>query len=40
MGDLLIVGGEAIAMMTALQLADTGLDVTMVERGESAREAS
>ncbi|SFU74836.1 glycine oxidase ThiO [Halomonas korlensis] len=40
MSNFLIVGGGVIGMMTALQLADAGLDVTVVERGVSGREAS
>lgn len=38
--DFLIVGGGVIGMMTALQLADAGGRVTLLERGECGREAS
>lgn len=40
MSDFLIIGGGVIGMMTALQLADAGQRVTLVERGECARESS
>ncbi|WP_136255859.1 glycine oxidase ThiO [Onishia niordana] len=40
MSDFLIIGGGVIGMMTALQLADAGQSVTLVERGECGREAS
>ncbi|QJQ94277.1 MULTISPECIES: glycine oxidase ThiO [Halomonadaceae] len=40
MSDFLIVGGGVIGMMTALQLADAGHEVTIVERGECGRESS
>ncbi|MFC3284185.1 glycine oxidase ThiO [Litchfieldella rifensis] len=40
MSDFLIVGGGVIGMMTALQLADAGHAVTLLERGECGREAS
>ncbi|WP_148255222.1 glycine oxidase ThiO [Aidingimonas lacisalsi] len=40
MSDFLIVGGGVIGMMTALQLADAGHDVTLVERRCCGREAS
>lgn len=40
MRDFLIVGGGVIGMMTALQLADAGQSVVLVERGECGREAS
>lgn len=40
MSDFLIVGGGVIGMMTALQLADAGHGVTLLERGECGREAS
>lgn len=38
--DFLIIGGGVIGMMTALQLADAGHRVTLLERGECGREAS
>ncbi|ABE57856.1 Glycine oxidase ThiO [Chromohalobacter israelensis DSM 3043] len=38
--EFLIVGGGVIGMMTALQLADAGRRVTLLERGECGREAS
>ncbi len=38
--DFLIVGGGVIGMMTALQLADAGQRVTLLERGRCGREAS
>lgn len=40
MSDFLIIGGGVIGMMTALQLADAGQKVTLVERGECGKEAS
>lgn len=40
MSDFVIVGGGVIGMMTALQLADSGVSVTLVERGKTGREAS
>lgn len=40
MQDFLIVGGGVIGMMTALQLADAGHSVALVERGQCGREAS
>ena len=40
MSDFLIIGGGVIGMMTALQLADAGQSVTLIERGECGREAS
>ncbi|MFO7909289.1 MAG: glycine oxidase ThiO [Halomonas sp.] len=40
MSDFLIVGGGVIGMMTALQLADSGYGVTLLERGETGRESS
>lgn len=40
MQDFLIVGGGVIGMMTALQLADAGHSVAVVERGQCGREAS
>ncbi|GGY03728.1 putative D-amino acid oxidase [Litchfieldella qijiaojingensis] len=40
MSDFLIVGGGVIGMMTALQLADAGHEVTLLERGDCGREAS
>jgi len=38
--EFLIVGGGVIGMMTALQLADAGHGVTLLERGRCGREAS
>ena len=38
--DFLIIGGGVIGMMTALQLADAGQNITLVERGACGREAS
>jgi glycine oxidase len=38
--DFLIVGGGVIGMMTALQLADAGQKVSLVERGDCGQEAS
>lgn len=40
MSDFLIIGGGVIGMMTALQLADAGQQVTLVERGKCGKEAS
>ncbi|MGQ7263755.1 glycine oxidase ThiO [Vreelandella sp. V005] len=40
MSDFLIIGGGVMGMMTALQLADAGQQVTLVERGECGKEAS
>lgn len=40
MSNLLIIGGGVIGMMTALQLADAGQQVTLVERGTCGKEAS
>ena len=40
MSDFLIVGGGVIGMMTTLQLADAGHEVTLLERGACGREAS
>lgn len=40
MRDFLVVGGGVIGMMTALQLADAGHCVTLLERGQCGREAS
>nr|WP_298059317.1 glycine oxidase ThiO [uncultured Halomonas sp.] len=40
MSDFLIIGGGVIGMMTALQLADAGQQVTLVERGECGQESS
>lgn len=37
---ILIIGGGVIGMMTALQLADAGQQVTLVERGQCGQEAS
>lgn len=38
--DFLILGGGVIGMMTALQLAEAGHTITLVERGQCGREAS
>lgn len=38
--DFLVVGGGIIGMMTTLQLADAGHDVTLLDRGECGRESS
>ena len=40
MSDFLILGGGVIGMMTALQLADAGQQVSLVERGICGQEAS
>ncbi|HEX9104565.1 MAG TPA: FAD-dependent oxidoreductase, partial [Polyangia bacterium] len=40
MSDVLIVGGGMIGCAAALRLADRGLDVTVIDRGEPGREAS
>lgn len=40
MSDFLIVGGGVIGMMTALQLADAGHEVTLLDRNDCGREAS
>ncbi|SIN63170.1 glycine oxidase ThiO [Vreelandella aquamarina] len=40
MSDFLIIGGGVIGMMTALQLADAGQNITLVERGACGKEAS
>lgn len=40
MSDFLILGGGVIGMMLARELADAGAEVTLVERGECARESS
>jgi len=38
--DVLIIGGGVIGLSTALRLADDGVSVTIVDRGEIGREAS
>ncbi|MFD2191846.1 glycine oxidase ThiO [Pistricoccus aurantiacus] len=40
MNDFLIIGGGVIGMMSAWQLADAGCNVTLIERGRCANEAS
>ena len=40
MNDFVVVGGGVIGMLTALELADGGAEVTLVERGQCGREAS
>lgn len=40
MSDFLIIGGGVIGMLTALQLADAGQHVTIIERGTCGKEAS
>ncbi|GHC36992.1 glycine oxidase ThiO [Aidingimonas halophila] len=40
MSDFLIVGGGVVGMMTALQLADAGYGVTLLERQQCGNEAS
>lgn len=40
MSDFLIIGGGVIGMLTALQLADAGQRVTIIERGTCGKEAS
>ncbi|PAU74331.1 glycine oxidase ThiO [Halomonas salipaludis] len=40
MSDFLVVGGGVIGMMTTLQLADAGHEVTLLERGACGRESS
>ncbi len=40
MNDFLIVGGGVIGMMTARTLADSGADVTIVDKGELCKESS
>lgn len=40
MQDIVIIGGGVIGMMSALQLADAGRSVTLIERGQCGREAS
>lgn len=40
MNDFLIVGGGVIGMMMARTLADSGADVTLVDKGELCRESS
>ena len=40
MNDFVVVGGGVIGMLTALELADGGAAVTLVERGQCGREAS
>lgn len=40
MSDVVVVGGGVIGLMSAWQLAEAGLSVTLVERGRCAREAS
>lgn len=38
--DVVVVGAGVIGLLTARELALAGLRVTLVERGESGREAS
>ena len=40
MNDFLIVGGGVIGMMTARTLADSGADVTIIDKGELCKESS
>ena len=40
MADLLVIGGGAIGLLTARELRLAGADVTVLERGEPARESS
>ncbi|WP_417330132.1 glycine oxidase ThiO [Halomonas cupida] len=40
MSQFVIIGGGVIGLMTTLQLADAGHEVTVVERGECGRESS
>ncbi len=40
MSDTLIIGGGIIGLLTARELAAAGLRVTLIERGETGREAS
>jgi glycine oxidase len=40
MSDILVIGGGIIGLLTARQLVDAGAQVTLVEMGETGREAS
>lgn len=40
MSDFLVVGGGVVGMMLARELADSGADVTLVERGQCGQESS
>lgn len=40
MSDILVIGGGAIGMLTARELAKAGADVTLIEMGETGRESS
>lgn len=40
MSDVIIIGGGLIGMLSALELADGGMQVTIIERGEVGRESS
>jgi glycine oxidase len=40
MSDVLIIGGGIIGLLTAHELADAGLSITLVDKGETGRESS
>jgi glycine oxidase len=40
MSDVLVVGGGVVGLLSAWSLGQEGLRVTLVERGETGREAS
>jgi len=40
MGDILVIGGGVIGLLTARELADAGAEVTLVEMGQTGRESS
>jgi glycine oxidase len=40
LSEFVVIGGGIIGLLTALELADTGADVTLLEKGETGSEAS